>query len=82
MYKNMDYKDTYCCPSGANIRYPSNAKDSIKGWAYIFTQDNEYVNDLQVYYLVQVRTGDGWVGYTGYLPTHDQIDEFNTNVSL
>ncbi len=77
MYKNMDYKDTYCNSNDGNIRYPSYAKESIAGWAYVFTQDIDYVTDLSVHHTVQIRYQNKWIPFFGYLPTRDEIDDFN-----
>jgi len=77
MFKNLEYKDTYCIPDSGNIRYKSNARKSVEGWAYVYTQDKEYVNDLAINHFVQVRCKKGWIQYSGYLPTSDEIEEFN-----
>lgn len=76
-YKNMEYGNTYCSPEAGNIRYPSSAKASVGGWAYVFTQDLEYAAGLGLYRPVNVRFEDQWVPFSGTLPTHDDIEEWN-----
>lgn len=74
MYKNMDYKDTYSSPEHANVRYPSQALASVGGYAYVFTQDDEYVRHLSHYHLVQVKYKGLWCGYTGFLPSAEEME--------
>lgn len=76
-YKNADYKDTYCDPTAGNIRYPSTARGAVDGWAYVFTQDVNYANDLAGKHLVEVRCRDGWRQFTGALPTWEELLEIN-----
>lgn len=79
MFKNLDYKSTYCEPEYGNIRYPSGVKEAYDGWAYVFTQDINYVRDLTVYHVVEVRVGKSeWIPFSGYLPTRDDVDDFNS----
>lgn len=72
MYKNLDYKDTYSSPEHANVRYPSEAIASIGGFAYVFTQDAEYVHHLAHYHLVEVKYRGAWCQYTGALPSVEE----------
>ncbi|MBX3702083.1 MAG: hypothetical protein KF903_13915 [Dokdonella sp.] len=75
MFKNMDYQDTYASPEHANVRYPSSAKQSIGGWAYVFSQDAEYVYGLSRHHDVQVKTTSGWARYSGKLPNPEDLVE-------
>ncbi len=82
MYKNTDYKDTYSNPDFANVRYVSDAKASISGWAYVFTKDEEYVSDLAFHREVQVKFENQWCPYSGYLPgVHDLSESDGTDIS-
>jgi hypothetical protein len=65
MFKNLDYKETYCLPEDGNVRYSSSAQGARNGWAYIYTTDKEYVADLSTKHIVQVSTNDDWVQYVG-----------------
>ena len=57
---------TYCSPSWGNVRYPSSASSShADGWAYIYTQDEEYVSRLAFYHDVEIKRGFEWLKYTG-----------------
>jgi len=76
-HKNMEYENTYCNPEAGNIRYPSSAKASVRGWAYVFTQDHEYAAGLGFHRAVYVRFEDQWVPFSGSLPSHDDLDEWN-----
>lgn len=74
MYKNMDYKNTYCAPHYANVRYPSDAAASIDGWAYVFTQDEDYVRDLSVNHNVEVQFRSQWEVFSGNLPSAGEMN--------
>ncbi len=71
MPKNMDFSDTYCSPDEGNVRYPSVAKKSFNGWAYVYTKDPDYVNDLSLHHRVEVRDNKRWVIYSGVLPSEN-----------
>jgi hypothetical protein len=73
MFKNMDYRDTYSTPEFANVRYPSFATQAIGGWAYVFSQDKEYIYGLSQHHVVEVRSGDRWIPYNGSLPNQDEM---------
>lgn len=73
MFKNMDYQDTYTTPEFANVRYPSTAAKSVNGWAYVLTKDEGYVYDLSQHHIVEVRSGDRWIPYSGNLPDTDEL---------
>lgn len=73
MPKNMDYQETYSTPEYANVRYPSTAQKAINGWAYIYSKDENYVFGLSQHHVVEIRSGDHWVRYSGHLPDTDQL---------
>lgn len=66
--RNDDYKNTYTSPEYGNVRYPSSSRSAIKGWAYVFTQDRNYVERLSHNHLVEVKSEGVWCAYAGYLP--------------
>nr|AAK28588.1 hypothetical protein [uncultured bacterium] len=65
MPKNADWQDTYCSPDTGNVRYPSTAKESIGGFAYVYTQDIKYVRELDINHFVQVWDGKSWTRFDG-----------------
>lgn len=75
MGKNAIFRETYSSPEYGNVRYKSDAKESVAGWAYVHTTDNDYVSDLSLFRIVQIRHGDAWIAYTGTLPDEDVPDE-------
>lgn len=80
-YKQSDWKETYCEPTAGNIRYPSSAPGTYEGWAYVFTQDHDYADDLAHNHAVEIRTRDGWrhfISGSDQLPTQEDLDDFNT----
>ena len=72
---NMDWENTYSTPDFANVRYPSVAAQSVGGWAYVFTKDEDYVRRLSYYHHVVVRVDDRWVLFSGELPDPDDSME-------
>lgn len=73
MVRNADWKDTYCSPGEGNVRYPSDAKEAVDGWAYMFTKDEAVPADMRSKrHAAQVRVGNSWVAYSGYLPSYDE----------
>lgn len=64
-YKQLDYKATYTTPSYANVRYASTAMESIDGWAYIYTKDSGYVEDLAYNRPVEVKINNEWMPFSG-----------------
>lgn len=64
-YKQLDFKGTYTTPTYANVRYSSSAKESIDGWAYVFTKDSGYVEDLAFNRPVEVKMDGAWVPFSG-----------------
>ena len=65
MPKNADWQDTYCSPETGNVRYPSSAKESVGGFAYVYTQDLKYVRELEAHHFVQVWNSGSWVRFDG-----------------
>ncbi len=65
MPKNADWQDTYCSPDTGNVRYPSSAKESVGGFAYVYTQDLKYVRELEAHHFVQVWNSGSWVRFDG-----------------
>ena len=66
MPKNMDWRDTYCSPETGNLRYPSSAKESVAGFAYVYTQDLKYARELAAFNAVEGWNNDRWVQFDGY----------------
>ena len=71
---NLDYKDTYADATGGNIRYPSNALASIAGWAYVWTIDVDYVNDLAVNNAVQVKIHGHWQAWDEHAHSEETLE--------
>lgn len=73
MVTNADYQATYTTPEHGVVRYPSSAKESVNGWAYVFTKDESYPADLQSKgHMVQVRFDNQWIAYDGWLPSEEE----------
>jgi hypothetical protein len=64
-HKHLDFLGTYTKQIYANVRYVSSAKESIDGWAYIFTKDSGYVEDLAYNRRVEVKMDGEWVPFSG-----------------
>lgn len=65
MVRNADWSHTYCEPEAGNVRYPSTAREAVRGYAYVYSKDLNYVRDLQLYHEVQVWSQDHWVPFNG-----------------
>lgn len=75
MSKNADWRETYCSPDTGNARYPSSAKESVDGYAYIYTQDLKYLHELASFHIVQVWNGSGWAPFDGRSPAEREEPE-------
>jgi len=79
--KNVEWKNTYCNEKFGNVRYTSQSKRAIHGWAYIFTQDNDYVYDLSFHRTVQVKQNGVWIPYQGHIPEEIETSDSDNAVA-
>ena len=68
-------KDFYCSFEEANIRYPSDEVGSLNGWVYLLVQDEELAFDLSIKHKLEVKNGDEWQSYLGFIPDTQSSDQ-------